>query len=39
MKNTYKCMQENLMGRDHSGDLGINGNIWKWIIRKEGVRM
>jgi hypothetical protein len=28
---------ENLKGRDHSEDLGIDGNvILEWILRKQG---
>jgi hypothetical protein len=35
MRNEYKIWSENLNGRDHSEDLGIDGKIvLEWILVK-----
>jgi len=31
-----KFWSENLKGRDDSEDLGVDGKITEWILRKEG---
>jgi hypothetical protein len=40
MKNTSemhaKFWSENLNGKDHSEDLGVDGNILKWILGRQG---
>jgi hypothetical protein len=32
-------MLENLKGRDHSDDLGVNENILEKILQKQGLRI
>jgi hypothetical protein len=34
MRNAYKIWLENLMGRDHLKDVGINRKILEWILGK-----
>jgi hypothetical protein len=34
-----KCWSENLKGRDHSKDVGLDGKpISEWILRKQGAK-
>jgi hypothetical protein len=36
VKNAYSILVENLKERDHSEDLGVDGNIiLEWILGKE----
>jgi hypothetical protein len=38
MRTTY--ILENLKGRDHLEDIGVDGKIiWEWILGKEGGRV
>jgi hypothetical protein len=39
MEEMSKFWSENLKGRDHSEDLGIDGEILEWILWKWGVNM
>jgi hypothetical protein len=37
MRNAYKFWSENLKGRDHSEDLGVDREIiLEWILEKKG---
>jgi hypothetical protein len=36
MRNAYKISSENLKGRDHLEDVGVDGKIiLEWILRKQ----
>jgi hypothetical protein len=36
--NTINLL-ENLKGRDHSEDIGVNGKMLEWIVGKEGEKL
>jgi hypothetical protein len=40
VKNAYSISLQNLKGRDHFEDLGVDGKkILEWILGKQGVRV
>jgi hypothetical protein len=39
MRNAYKYRSENLKGRDHSEEVGIDGKISEYILGKWGGRL
>jgi hypothetical protein len=40
MRDSYRILVGNLKGRDHLGDLGIDGRIiLKWILKKCDMRV
>jgi hypothetical protein len=34
MRNAYRSLVLNLKGRNHLGNLSVDGNIVKWILEK-----
>jgi hypothetical protein len=34
IRNSHKTWLENLKGRDHLEDLGINGKILEWMLEE-----
>jgi hypothetical protein len=40
MRTIYKILMENIKGRDHLGDIGVDWKIiLKWILKKQRLRM
>jgi hypothetical protein len=39
MRNAYIILSENLNGRNHLEELGIDERISKWILKKQDMRI